>query len=932
MDGGMNGARGIEHPHSVAVESLAGALGVDPGVGWAASEAAERLTSVGPNVLPAAQRLPFWRRMMAQLRGAIVIILLAAVAVSMVLGDWIEAGVILAIVLLNAVAGAVQEARADTALQSLKAIAAPEATVLRGARTERIPAREVVPGDVVVLETGAVVPADLRLVESSRLRIDESTLTGESVPSEKWADLVLDRSLLVGDRTNCAFSGTMVAYGRGRGLVVATGAQTEIGRIAAGLQEAESEPTPLQRKLDEFGRLMGIAVLAVCGLVFVVGLLRSPEASVLFRDGFAAYLEAARATIAGLFVVAVSLAVAAVPEGLPAVVTMGLALGTREMLRRNALVRRLPSVETLGSTTVICTDKTGTLTRNRMTVRSVRTWNGEYEFAEADDAGESVVRLEGRPIDLDAHRVLRFALVAGLLCNDAEPSDVTEGGFIGDPTEGALVVAAAASGLGSRDGYPERLAEVPFDSERKRMTTVHRAAEAVGALDGTGPYVGFVKGAPDGVVALCTTYESEDGPTEMTDSVRESILDANRAMGARGLRLLAVAYRGFTEVGEEPTAGDIESSLTFLGLVALHDPPRPEVADAVATAQRAGLRSVMITGDHATTGRAIAEQIGILRPEGRVLSGAEMDEFSDDELRRMVGEVDVFARVSPQHKVRIVEALKENGEVVAMTGDGVNDAPALKRADVGIAMGITGTDVARQTADIVLIDDNYATIVAAVEQGRIIYANIRKTVFYLLSCNFAEIAILFVATLLGWPPPLAAIQLLWLNLVTDGAPALALATERAEPGIMDRPPRATGERIVDGKMARGILVHAGALSAAVLAAFAVALRGGEPEAAGTIAFATLAFAELLRAYAARSEEATLRGIGPFTNRWMQWAVATSSVLVLSVLYVPFLRPLFDVEPLGILAWGLIVPLALGPALMIEMRKAWRSRRARRRVG
>ena len=928
----MSGAEGMEHPHSVTIEALAEALGVDPGVGWAESEAVARLAEAGPNELRGPTPLPFWRRMVAQLRGAIVVILLAAVAVSMVLGDWIEAGVILAIVFLNALTGALQEARADSALQSLKSMAAPEATVLRGGRTGRIPARRVVPGDVVVLETGAVVPADLRLIESSRLRIDESSLTGESVPSEKRADLVLDRSLLVGDRSNCAFSGTTVAYGRGKGLVVATGVETEIGRIATGLEEAESEPTPLQRKLDEFGRLMGIAVLAVCGLLFVVGLLRSPEAWVLFRDGFAAYLEAARATIAGLFVVAVSLAVAAVPEGLPAVVTMGLALGTREMLRRNALVRRLPSVETLGSTTVICTDKTGTLTRNRMTVRSVRTWNEEYELAGADSGAAAAIRLEGRPIDLDAHRALRLALVAGLLCNDAEPSDDTEVGFIGDPTEGALVVAAAAADLGSRGGYPERLAEVPFDSERKRMTTIHRAEEAIGALDAAGAYVGFVKGAPDGVVALCTMYETEDGPAEMTDSVRQSILDANREMGERGLRLLAVAYRGLAEVSEEPTAGDIESSLTFLGLMALHDPPRPEVADAVATAQRAGLRSVMITGDHATTGRAVAQQIGILRPEGRVLSGAELDGLSDDELCRTVGEVDVFARVSPQHKVRIVEALKENGEVVAMTGDGVNDAPALKRADVGIAMGIAGTDVARQTADIVLTDDNYATIVAAIEQGRIIYANIRKTVFYLLSCNFAEIAILFVATLLGWPPPLAAIQLLWLNLVTDGAPALALATERGEPGIMDRPPRAARERILNGKMARGILVHAGALSAAVLAAFALALRGREPEAAGTVAFATLAFAELLRAYSARSEEATLRKIGPFTNRWMQWAVATSFVLVLAVLYVPFLRPLFDVECLGIAGWGLIVPLSLVPALLIETRKGWRSMRVRRRAG
>jgi Ca2+-transporting ATPase len=917
----------IEHPHSATIESITDALGVDPHVGWTRQQAAKRLAAAGPNELPAPPAVPFWRRLLAQLRGVIVIILLAAVGVSIVLGDWIEAGAILAIVLLNALVGAVQEARADTALKSLQAMAAPEATVLRDGRSERIPAREVVPGDVVVLETGAIVPADLRLIESSRLRIDESSLTGESVPSEKRADAVLDRSLLVGDRTNSAFSGTTVSYGRGRGLVVATGLESEIGRIASGLEHTENEPTPLQRKLDEFGKLMGVAVLAVCALVFVVGLLRSPEAHVLFRDGLASYLDAARSTIAGLFVVAVSLAVAAVPEGLPAVVTMGLALGTREMLRRNALVRRLPSVETLGSTTVICTDKTGTLTRNRMTVRSVRTVHAEYEIV----APEGDVRCDGRPSALNDCRTLHLALVAGLLCNDAEANDETESGFIGDPTEGALILAAAAAGLDRRDAYPDRVAEVPFDSERKRMSTVHRAEEPIPAVDGAPAYVGFVKGAPDGIVALCTACETDDGPVEMTESARETILEANREMGERGLRLLAVAYRGLAEAGEEPTASDVESELTFLGLVALHDPPRPEVADAVETARRAGLRSVMITGDHATTGRAIAEQIGILRPEGRVLSGAELDSLSDDELRREVGEIDVFARVSPQHKVRIVEALKGNGEVVAMTGDGVNDAPALKQADVGIAMGITGTDVARQTADIVLTDDNYATIIAAVEQGRVIYANIRKTVFYLLSCNFAEIAILFVATLVGWPPPLAAIQLLWLNLVTDGAPALALATERGEPGIMDRPPRAAEERIVDVKMARGIAVHAGALSTAVLAAFAVALHGSGAEVAGTVAFATLTLAELLRAYTARSEEVTLRRIGPFSNRWMQWAVATSLVFVLAVLYVPFLRPLFDVDALGAAAWGVIVPLAIVPALWIEIRKGWRSMRAARRA-
>ena len=917
-------------PHAAPVDGIASQLGVDLRSGLTASQTKERLDACGFNELPKAPRPPFWKRMLTQLRGAIVLILLAAVALSMALGNWVEAGVILAIVLLNAIVGALQEARAEAALESLQELAAPDARVLRGGRTIEVAARGLVPGDVVLLETGSIVPADLRLINSSHLRIDESSLTGESVPVEKKADAVLESSLSVGDRVNCAFAGATVTYGRGSGIVVATGTKTELGKIAMEVGREADEPTPLQRKLDEFGKILGAAVLVVCALVFVVGFFRNPEASLLFREGFAAYVTGARATISGLFVVAVSLAVAAVPEGLPAVVTMSLALGTREMLRRNVLVRRLPSVETLGSTTVICTDKTGTLTQNRMTVASIWTPHAEYMFAGPDDRAWSGILLDGKPVDLSRHGSLRMALLAGLLCNDAELIDGEESRFLGDPTEAALVLAAASAGLESKGSYPARVAEVPFDSERKRMTTVHRASERIAVPHADFPYVALVKGAPDGILKLCTKSETDDGPVQLSEVGREEVLEVNRAMGERGLRLLAAAYRQLEDVDEEPAAEDVESDLTFLGLVALHDPPRPEVAAAVEKACRAGLRSVMITGDHATTAGAIAEQIGILRQGGRVVTGSDLDRMSDEELHRVIVETDVFARVSPQHKVRIVEALKANGDVVAMTGDGVNDAPALKRADVGIAMGITGTDIAKQTADMVLTDDNYATIVEAVEKGRIIYANIRKTVFYLLSCNFAEIAILFVATLLGWPLPLAAIQLLWLNLVTDGAPALALAMERGELGIMDRPPRVASERIVNAKMARGILFHAGVLTAAVLAAFGVTLHGGQPDAAGTVAFATLAIAELLRAYTARSEDAPLLKIGLFSNRWIQAAVLTSLGLVLAVLYLPFLRPLFDVHSIGVSMWGLILSMGLGPALLIEVRKGLRPGLAGRR--
>ena len=913
-------------PHAVPITDIADWLDVDLQLGLMSRQAAERLAEWGRNELPKAPSIPFWKRVLSQLRGVIVLILLGAVGVSIALGDWVEAGLILAIVLLNAIVGSVQEARAEKALESLREMTAPDARVLRDGRPAEIAARELVPGDVVFFEAGSILPADLRIIESSHLRIDESSLTGESAPAAKRADALVEPSVLVGDRVNCAFAGTTVTYGRGRGIATATGPETELGRIASELGRETDRETPLQRKLDEFGRIMGIAVLAVCALVFIVGILRSSEAGLLFREGLAVYVAGARTAVGGLFVIAVSLAVAAVPEGLPAVVTMSLALGTREMLRRNALVRRLPSVETLGSTTVICTDKTGTLTRNRMRVGAIRTPEAAYEFPEPSGKSPVGPTLDGRVVDLSEHTTLRLALLAGLLCNDAVPSDEVTSEYLGDPTEVALALVAGDSGLPPKVSLPAREADVPFDSERKRMTTIHRADALLMGFSLESAYVAFVKGSPDGIVDLCQGIETDAGPLPLRERGREEILEVHRAMGERGFRVLAVAYRLLDAIEEEPQAEDIEADLTLLGLVALHDPPRPEVAAAVEKARRAGLRTVMITGDHTSTARAVAEQIGILRQAGRVVTGSELDHMADDDLRNVIDETDVFARVSPQHKVLVVDALQASGEIVAMTGDGVNDAPALQRADVGIAMGITGTDVAKQTADIVLIDDNYATIVAAVEQGRVIYANIRKTIFYLLSCNFAEIAILLVATLLGWPPPLAAIQLLWLNLVTDGAPALALAMEKGEPGIMDRAPRPATERIVNGKMTRGIAFHAGALTAAVLTAFGIALRGSDPAVAGSVAFVTLAVAELLRAYAARSEATPLLRVGALSNRWMQAAVLTSLGLVLLVVYAPFIRSLFDVRPIGGSMWGLVLLLGLGPAVLIEARKGLRAAR------
>ena len=895
--------------------------------GLASSSIDARRQRWGVNRLPESKPPSLLKRFAQQLRGTLVLILLAAVVLSFAIGDWIEGVVILCIVLLNAFVGTLQESRAERALQALRDLSSPETTVIRDGKTCIVPTADLVVGDRVLLDAGSIVPADLRLVETGRLSIDESSLTGESVPASKQADGTVPESAVVGDRINCAFMGTTVTYGRGTGVVVAVGQKTQLGQIAESLDEPTQEPTPLQRRLDEFGRLMGWAVIGVCFLVFVVGWIRDPNLRILFSDGWAAYLDISRSTLLGLLIVAVSLAVAAVPEGLSAVVTMGLALGTRRMLERNALVRRLPSVETLGSATVICTDKTGTLTRNEMMVTGVWTADGAYEIEGTGYEPVGVIRSNGEEVDASQHAGLVETLWAALLCNDARLVREPSSAIIGDPTEGALIVAAAKAGL-HPDDYRPREAEVPFDSGRKRMTTIHADQENHLLRPAHRDRIALVKGAPDEVVKVCTEIRAGGEAQLLDDRVREQILERNAAYADQGLRVLGIAYREIDASESSGTPEEVEFELTFLGLIAMHDPPRTEVAESIATARDAGLRTVMITGDHVATASAIGRQIGILREGADAISGVELDDWSDEQLADRVESIDVFARVSPRHKVRIVEALQSAGHVVAMTGDGVNDAPALKRADIGVAMGITGTDVAKQTADMVLTDDNYASIVAAVEQGRAIYANLRKTVFYLLSCNVAEILILFVATLAGWPLPLTAIQLLWLNLVTDGAPALALAVEKGEPGIMSRPPRSPRERMVDRRMAGRIAFQSSVLAAAVLGVYGVTLHAGPAVVAGSMAFATLVASELLRAFPARSETTPLLRLGLFSNRWVLLATASSGLLVLAVMYLPGVRGAFDVEPLGIGGWGIAVTAGLLPAIAMELRKAWVAQRGR----
>jgi len=886
--------------HSLSVEDVAKKLGTDLDHGLAAAEAAARLSQLGPNELIERAGPSFWRLLLDQFRQFLVIILIVAALISFVLGEWLDGSAITAIVILNAVIGVVQENKAEQALAALKKMAAPEAKVIRDGRQVVIPGRELVPGDLVVLETGNYVPADLRLVESVNLRIDEASLTGESVPVQKQAAGVLPADASLGDRRNSAYTSTTITYGRGQGIVTGTGMDTEIGHIAEMIQSYEEEPTPLQVKLDQLGRWLGWGSLAICGLIFVAGWLQG-------RD------------VLEMFMVAVSLAIAAVPEGLPAVVTICLALGLQRMIRRHALIRRLPAVETLGSATAICSDKTGTLTKNEMTAVHIYVDHRLLIITGEGYRPEGSFHYNGRSVDLSGYPGSRLLLRAAALCSDAHlaPGGNSDWQLVGDPTEGALVVAAAKAGLWQKDlahTYP-RLNEIPFDSLRKRMTTIH-------ADPRYGGYVAYVKGAPDLLLEL--SHKVVEGGTErpLTEERRREILATNGEMASNALRVLGVAYRPLAQLPDTLAAEEIEHNLTFVGLVGMIDPARPEVREAIALARLAGIKTIMVTGDYQNTALAIAEELDLLSDDSLVLTGAELERLSDAELAARAEQVDVYARVSPAHKVRIVEALKARGHVVAMTGDGVNDAPALKRANIGVSMGITGTDVSKETADMVLTDDNYASIVSAVEEGRVIYSNIRKFVYYLLSCNMGEIMVVFLATLFGWPMPLTAIQLLTLNLVTDGAPALALGLEKGEPDVMGRPPRPVGEPVINRQMIGGIAVQTVAIAAAVLSAFLLGLSWypGDVARARTMAFVTLSVSELLRAYTARSERLGLHEIGLFSNRAMQWAVSSSLAIILAVVYLPFLSLFFDTEPLGLREWSAILPLILIPSLAAEINK------------
>jgi Ca2+-transporting ATPase len=931
--------------HCIAPDETATRLRTHIEKGLSSSEVEKRVKEHGYNELTEKPRPGFLKMLLDQFNNFLIIILIIAAIVSLLLGEYVDAIAIMVIVVINAVVGVVQESKAEQALAALKKMAAPNAQVIRDGHQQTLASRELVPGDIVLIEAGNYVPADMRLVEGFNLKIEEASLTGESVPVEKEAAVVLDKEIPLGDRRNTAFMSTLVTYGRGKGIVTGTGMHTQIGMIADMLQSYEEEATPLQNKLDQLAKVLGVGCLGICAIIFIWGLIRDTHMGRIFQEGFVAYLTAEKMDIVNLFMTAVSLAIAAVPEGLPAVVTICLALGMQRMIRRHALIRKLPAVETLGCATVICSDKTGTLTQNEMTV--VQGWAGGKRFKVSGEgyspAGQ--FSLSDQPFDPLKDLGASLLLHGAVLCNDAKleegSSDKGEKAWrmIGDPTEGAMVVAAAKGGLWREklEASLPRVSEIPFDSDRKRMTTLHKPKEKnflrLNGAIGNPPVVAFVKGAPDMVLDLCEHIVEDGRVVPIDEKKKQTVLEVNRDLARHALRVLGVAFRPMEAVPESCNSEVVEQKLTFVGLMGMIDPPRQEVKDAVKIAQGAGLKSVMVTGDYKDTAEAVAKEIGLLTAQGKVFTGAELDAMSEDDLSKVIEHVDVCCRVSPQHKTKIVEALKAKGHVVAMTGDGVNDAPALKRANIGVAMGITGTDVTKETADMVLTDDNYASIVSAVEEGRIIYSNIRKFVYFLLVCNVGEILIVFFSMLFGMPVPFRPIMLLWLNLVTDGMPALALGLEKGDPDIMKRPPRPTKEPVINREMAAGLFTVPIVDTIAMLCVFSIGLSR-YPDSLGTaqsMAFVTLCMSELLRAYTARSEHYSIFTVGVFSNRWMNWAVLSSMILVLITIYVPFLRPFFGTGFLGLTDWIEMIPFMLMAPVAAELVKIYLRKTAKQQA-
>ena len=885
--------------HVLDADEVAERLGVDLAQGLPSGDVAGRLAESGPNELQAAAGVSPWRLLLDQFRNVLILILLVAVALSLVLGHATEAIVIAVIVLFAAVLGFAQEYRAERAIEALGRMAAPTATVVRDGEEQDVAARDLAPGDVVLVHTGDRVPADARLVEVANLKIEESALTGESNAVEKQSGPLDGDDLPLGDRTNMVYAGTAATYGRGRGVVVATGMRTEFGEIAQLLETIDRDKTPLQLSLDRVAIVLARAALVVVLVVVGLGLARGQPLLEMLLFGTA-------------------LAVAVVPEALPAVITISLTLAAQRMVKRNALVRRLPAIETLGSVSVICSDKTGTLTKDEMTVRAAYVDGTLLEVSGSGYAPEGEFLLDGAPVRPSP--VLVEALSAAALASDAQlvRADGGQWHVRGDPTEGALLVAAAKADLPKPelDERLPRVAEIPFTSESKRMTTLHRA---------NGSVVAYAKGAPEILLPSCTRQLADEGEVSFDDAAREQVLETARRLAADALRVLAVARRSHA------TVENAEQSLTFVGLLGMIDPPRPEAAEAVATCRRAGIEPVMITGDHPLTAEAIAREVGILT-DGRTVTGADVEAMDDARLEREVESIQVYARVSPLHKLRVVTALQKNGHSVAMTGDGVNDAPALKKADIGVAMGITGTDVAKEASSMTLTDDNFASIVSAIEAGRGVFANIRKYLMYLLAANLGEIALLLGASLFGRPLPLSAVQILYINLATDGLPALALSVDPAEPDLMRRPPRRRAEGIFTRPVVRLVAVGGVWSGISTLALFSWALSSGRELAeAMTMTFVTLVLIEFFKAFSFRSDRRSVLH-RPFANGWLNLAIAWELVLVLLVLHVPVLQDAFGTMALPLETWALVVATAATVLPVLEAAKWWIQRSERGRDG
>jgi len=888
--------------HQKTIEEVIKELGSSSNEGLSGAKAKERIERYGLNELTEKNGRSAWKILLSQLKSVMVIILIVASVITAFVGELRDTIVILAIVALNTILGFTQEYRAEKAMAALKKMSVPRVKVRRDGKIVEINSTEIVPGDIVILEAGNIVPADMRLIEATNLKIQESALTGESEAVEKTTKPIEEENPSLGDRKNMAYSGTVVTYGRGVGIVTATGMETELGKIAAMLQDTAETQTPLQKNIDQLGKILALIALGIVGVIFVMGLLRGEDLELMFMT-------------------AVSFAVAAVPEGLPTVVTIALALGAQRMLKKNALVRKLMAVETLGSVTVICSDKTGTITENRMKVTVVEMAGRTLDFGKENEP-------DPEALPEDDNKSFEIMLTAAALCNDAEIKPPVhkkqQVDVIGDPTEGALVYAAYRVGIEKSDleqAMP-RILEIPFDSERKRMTTIHEIkSNPKGKIPADVPehlrenavdqYVAFTKGAVDSLVEVCDRVLEGDEIHELDDEWKRRIIETNNNLAANGMRVLGVAFRPVDSSEVEDKKVE-ERNLIFTGIFGMMDPAREGVKESIMTAREAGIRPIMITGDHPLTAGYIAESLTIVDDKSNVKMGREIENLTEEELDRVTSETSVYARVAPEHKLKIVDSLQRQGNVVAMTGDGVNDAPALKQADIGIAMGITGTDVTKEVADMVLIDDNFTTIVSAIREGRTIFDNIHKFIRYILASNFGEIWIMLLGPFFGISLPLAPLQILWLNLVTDGVPALALAVEPPEKDIMKRPPNPTKEHVLANGRWNVILIGL-LLSAFSLGVGLVYWMNDINGPWRTMLFSTLVFSQLFFALSVRSRTKSIFNAPFKENPYLMYAVLASFGLQLAVIYVPFMQGLFSTQALGV--WDLLLSLALGSAIL-----------------